>query len=58
MTADADQLAELTERLREVAARLRDENLSPEDAAALIDECARLAVEAGAELDRRARPPV
>jgi hypothetical protein len=57
MTADGDTLADLTERLREAAARLRDDALSPEDAAGLIEECARLAAEAGAELDRRARPP-
>jgi hypothetical protein len=57
MNASGDQLGQLTARLREAAARLGDEQLSPEDAAALIQECARLAAEAGAELDRRARPP-
>ena len=52
-----DRLDELTARLRDAAARLRDERLSAEDAAEVIEDCARLATEAGAELDQRARPP-
>ena len=50
-----DRLDELTEGLRDAAARLRDERLSAEDAAEVIEDCARLATEAGAELDQRAR---
>ena len=50
-----DALEELVERLERAAAELRDGELSPDRAAALVDECARLAAEAGAELDRRAR---
>ncbi len=55
MTDPLDDLNELTDRLRDAAARLRDTSLSPEDAAALIETCAQLAAEAGAELDRRSR---
>jgi hypothetical protein len=50
-----DVLAELVERLERAAAELREGELAPDRAAALVDECARLASEAGAELDRRAR---
>ena len=57
MTAHEDRLGELTERLREAAAQLRADAVPSEDVAELIEECARLAAEAGAELDRRARPP-
>jgi hypothetical protein len=55
MTDPLDDLRELTTRLREAAERLRDESLSPDDAAGVIEECGRLAAEAGAELDRRSR---
>jgi hypothetical protein len=55
MTDPLDDLRELTTRLREAAERLRDESLSHDDAAGVIEECARLAAEAGAELDRRSR---
>jgi hypothetical protein len=55
MTDPLDDLQELTDRLRDAAARLRDDSLSAEDAAELIETCARLAAEAGAELDRRSR---
>ena len=48
-------LDELTERLERVAAELRAGDLDAAQAAALVDECARLAGEAAAELDRRAR---
>jgi hypothetical protein len=50
-----DRLAELAERLERAAAELRSGDLPPDRAATLVDECARLAAEAGAELDRRAR---
>jgi hypothetical protein len=52
---DPDRLADLAERLERSAAALRAADLAPEQAAALADECARLAAEAGAELDRQAR---
>ena len=49
------RLDELVERLERAAAELRAGELAPERAAALVDDCARLASEAGAELDRRVR---
>jgi hypothetical protein len=48
-------LDDLVTRLERAAVELRAGELAPERAAALIDECARLASEAGAELDRRVR---
>jgi hypothetical protein len=48
-------LEPLIERLERAAAELRSGELAPERAAALVDECARLAAEAGAELDREVR---
>ena len=50
-----ESLDRLVERLELAAAELRSGELAPERAAALVDECARLAAEAGAELDRRVR---
>ena len=49
------ELDDLVARLERAAAELRAGELAPERAAALVDECARLASEAGAELDRRVR---
>ena len=48
-------LEELAAQLEHAAAELRAGELAPERAAALVDECARLASEASAELDRRVR---
>jgi hypothetical protein len=48
-------LEEIVERLERAAAELRAGELEPARAAALVDDCARLAAEAGAELDRQAR---
>jgi hypothetical protein len=48
-------LDRLTERLELAAAELRSGSLAPERAAALVDECARLAGEASVELDRQVR---
>jgi hypothetical protein len=48
-------LEALVERLELAAAELRSGELAPERAAALVDDCARLAAEAGAELDREVR---
>jgi hypothetical protein len=50
-----DALDRIVERLERTAAELRAGDLSPDRAAALVDECARLAGEAGAELDREVR---
>jgi hypothetical protein len=51
----ADALGNVVERLERAAAQLRAGDLDPSRAAALVDECARLAAEAGAELDRAMR---
>jgi hypothetical protein len=52
---EADVLRQLTDRLAQTAARLREEQLDPTEAASLVEECARLAGEAATELDRRVR---
>ena len=52
---DVDALSDITERLQQAAAGLRVGDVTPERAAELVEECARLAGEAAAELDRRAR---
>jgi hypothetical protein len=51
----SDQLDRLTERLERAAAELRSGSLAPERAAAVVDDCARLAGEASVELDRQVR---
>ena len=48
-------LDRIVDRLERTAAELRTGDLAPERAAVLVDECARLAGEAGAELDRQVR---
>ena len=50
-----DALDPLIARLEQVAGELRSGDLSPERAATLVDECARLAAEAGSVLDRAVR---
>ncbi|MDQ6836295.1 MAG: hypothetical protein M3016_08925 [Actinomycetota bacterium] len=50
-----DALTELTVRLNETVERLRAGGLEPEAALSLIEECARLASEAGAQVDQRTR---
>jgi hypothetical protein len=50
-----EPLERLIERLEHAAATLRAGELPPDRAATLVEECARVAAEAGAELDRRAR---
>lgn len=50
-----DSLADLTRRLEDAATRLRGGDLEPAAAAALVEECAQLAAQAGAELDRQSR---
>ncbi|MDX6648641.1 MAG: hypothetical protein QOI91_1889 [Solirubrobacteraceae bacterium] len=54
MTESAD-LDVLVGDLEKAAAQLRSGELDPDGAAALVDECARLASRAAAELDRQAR---
>jgi hypothetical protein len=50
-----DVLDDLTDRLEQTAARLRDGELAPAEAARLVEDCARLAGDAATELDRRVR---
>jgi len=50
-----EALDRIVDRLERAAAELRSGDIDPERAAALVDECARLAAEAGAELDREVR---
>jgi hypothetical protein len=52
---EPDALDTLVERLERIAAELRSGQLEADRAAALVDDCARVAAEAGAELDRRVR---
>jgi hypothetical protein len=51
----SDALAELTARLELAAQELRSGELGVDDALALIEECAQLAAEASADVDRRSR---
>jgi hypothetical protein len=53
----ADGLDAVVEKLERVAAELRSGELGPDRAAALVDECARLAAEAGAQLERAMNAP-
>ena len=48
-------LTAIVERLERAAAELRSGDLDPGRAAALVDECARLAADAGAQLDAELR---
>jgi hypothetical protein len=50
-----DALIELSGRLQDAAERLRTGNLEPDAALAVIEECARLAAEASAQVDERVR---
>jgi hypothetical protein len=52
-----DALDTVVDKLERTAAELRAGDLDPARAAALVDECARLAAEAGAALDSEARTP-
>ncbi len=51
----SDALIELSARLQETAERLRVGDLQAEAAVPLIEECARLATEAGTQVDERVR---
>jgi len=50
-----DALIELSARLEDAAQRLRAGELEPDATLSLIDECARLASEASAQVDERVR---
>jgi hypothetical protein len=50
-----DALIELSAALNDAAQRLRAGVMEPESALTLIEECARLASEASAKVDERAR---
>jgi hypothetical protein len=50
-----DPLIELSQRLHDAADRLRTGELEPDAALALVEECARLAGEASAEVDQQSR---
>jgi hypothetical protein len=51
----SESLASLAEELEAVAAKLRAGELDPDEAAQLVERCAELAGELGAEVDARAR---
>jgi hypothetical protein len=53
-----DALDGLIDRLDRAAEQLRSGELSPDAAATLVEDCAALATQAGAELERRARAAV
>ncbi|MDW5594672.1 hypothetical protein VSS74_10015 [Conexibacter stalactiti] len=55
MSGNIDQLEYFSRQLEEAAAQLRGGDLEPEQAARLVEECARLAGDAANELDRRVR---
>lgn len=50
-----ERLDDLIDRLERAAEQLRSGELSPDAAATLVEDCAGLAGEAAAELERRAR---
>ena len=50
-----DDLEDLIGRLERAAEQLRSGDLSQDAAATLVEDCAALAGQAGAELERRAR---
>ena len=50
-----DDLDALIERLERAAEQLRSGDLSADAAATLVEDCAAVAGQAGAELERRAR---
>jgi hypothetical protein len=52
---DTTTLDELVERLERAAEQLRTGDLSPDAAAGLVEDCAVLASQASAELERMAR---
>ncbi len=55
MTDDDATLDELVNRLERAAEQLRSGDLSADAAATVVEDCAALASQASAELERRAR---
>jgi hypothetical protein len=55
---NVDSLDDLITRLERAAEQLRSGELSPDGAATLVEDCAALATQAGAELERRARAEI
>ncbi len=55
MTPDDATLDELVARLERAAEQLRSGDLSADAAATVVEDCAALASQASAELERRAR---
>jgi hypothetical protein len=55
MSSDDITLDGLVERLERAAEQLRSGDLSPDAAATLVEDCASLAAQASAELERLAR---
>jgi exonuclease VII small subunit len=53
-----NRIDELIDRLERAAEQLRSGELSPDAAATLVEDCAALATQASAELDRLARTDV
>jgi hypothetical protein len=53
--SDSSPLDQLAARLEEIAGRLRDEGLEPDEAAGLVEQCAELAAALSAEVDAQAR---
>lgn len=54
----SDAIDDLIARLERAAEQLRSGELSPDAAATLVEDCAALATQASAELERRARAEV
>ncbi len=52
---DQGSLEQLTEELEAVAEKLRAGEVEPDQAADLVERCAELAAQLGAEVDSRAR---
>jgi hypothetical protein len=53
----SQELHELVVELEDAAAQLRSGELSPEDAAQVVERCAHLAARIGSQLDELAREP-
>ena len=51
----SERLDSLVDELRALAARLRADDLPPDEAAELVESCAELAARIGAELDSEGR---
>jgi hypothetical protein len=55
MPEDLARLADIAQRLEAAAERLREDSLEAEEATRIAGECAELAAEAAAEVERLAR---